>query len=262
VRVADHEGAPLVNHATRIAADLTYHIGQSPDRDTYLMAAATSLQAAVPGDVVVWTAVDMAAGPKTQTWFNPAITTFSERLHAAAVTGLPLAQHYFTHPDDTQPRRISECVSDRTWWSSRAYSEFFTHTGARFQMGMATILVANGCGCGWAVNRTLHDFTDTDIERAAILWPVLALLDQIFVTGTLCTRVTDQAEEIRQRSGLTQREHQMIKLAAQGLTTKQIARLTRVQPSTVAKHLENAYRKLDCNGRVNALNRARSLGLL
>lgn len=216
----------------------------------------------MPGDVVVYTAVDMVAGPRTRTWFEPSVAGFSEDMHAAVVEEYPLACHYFAHPDDVAPRRISDCVSNRAWRSSRAYTEFFERVGARHQLGIMTTCVDGNRGCGWAINRSTRDFTDDEVEWAMTLRPMLALLDRIYAAGTPCLRDGERQEEARQRTGLTPRQHDMIMLLAQGLSAKQIAKLRGIERCTVSKHLENAYRILGCHDRVSALNQARELGLL
>jgi DNA-binding NarL/FixJ family response regulator len=57
--------------------------------------------------------------------------------------------------------------------------------------------------------------------------------------------------------GLTARETEVLQLVGRGLTNKQAARLLEVKPSTVRKHLENAYRTyLDVGTRTAAIARA------
>jgi DNA-binding NarL/FixJ family response regulator len=53
----------------------------------------------------------------------------------------------------------------------------------------------------------------------------------------------------------------ILTLLAQGLTARQIATARRIGVRTVNKHLEHLYRKLDCNDRLQAVNKARQLGL-
>jgi DNA-binding CsgD family transcriptional regulator len=61
---------------------------------------------------------------------------------------------------------------------------------------------------------------------------------------------------------LTERETAVLDLVAAGLITVAIARRLGISPRTVAKHLEQAYRKLGANNRVSAVLRANSLGLI
>lgn len=61
---------------------------------------------------------------------------------------------------------------------------------------------------------------------------------------------------------LTAREQEVLQWMAQGLSTKEIARQMHISPETVKDHLSRLYEKLEARNRVEALERARSLGLL
>lgn len=61
---------------------------------------------------------------------------------------------------------------------------------------------------------------------------------------------------------LSPREQEVLEWMAQGLSTKEIARRLRISPETVKGHLLRIYEKLEARNRIEALERARSLGLL
>jgi DNA-binding NarL/FixJ family response regulator len=79
-------------------------------------------------------------------------------------------------------------------------------------------------------------------------------------------RRLDQGLEPRLRAPelpkLTTREQEVLQWMAQGLSTKEIARHLHISPETVKDHLVRLYEKLEARNRVEALERARSLGLL
>jgi DNA-binding NarL/FixJ family response regulator len=54
----------------------------------------------------------------------------------------------------------------------------------------------------------------------------------------------------------------VLHLLARGLSVKEMARLLHLSPDTVKDHLESLYGKLLAKNRVEALERARSLGFL
>jgi ATP/maltotriose-dependent transcriptional regulator MalT len=56
--------------------------------------------------------------------------------------------------------------------------------------------------------------------------------------------------------GLSQRETEVLSLIIQGNDNKTIATKINVQVSTVRKHLENIYRKLDVQSRTEAIAQA------
>ena len=63
-------------------------------------------------------------------------------------------------------------------------------------------------------------------------------------------------------TGLTQRELEVLSLAAEGLANKQIAQRLWVTPKTIKFHLSNVFRKLDVSNRTEATRQAQRLGLL
>ena len=62
--------------------------------------------------------------------------------------------------------------------------------------------------------------------------------------------------------GLSRRELEVLRLAAEGLTNQEIATRLFVSKRTVDMHVRNLLARLDCRSRVEAARRARSLGLL
>jgi LuxR family transcriptional regulator, maltose regulon positive regulatory protein len=61
---------------------------------------------------------------------------------------------------------------------------------------------------------------------------------------------------------LTRRELEVLRLLADGLGNQQIAARLHVETSTVRSHVKSIYAKLEATGRVQAVTRARALGLL
>ena len=61
---------------------------------------------------------------------------------------------------------------------------------------------------------------------------------------------------------LSEREHEVLTLIADGRSVPEIAQLFVVAPSTVKTHVKHIYRKLDVHNRVQAVARARKYGLL
>jgi LuxR family maltose regulon positive regulatory protein len=61
---------------------------------------------------------------------------------------------------------------------------------------------------------------------------------------------------------LSERELEVLRLIADGLSNHEIAERLIVGTGTVKTHINNIYRKLDVKSRTQALHRARELGLL
>jgi LuxR family maltose regulon positive regulatory protein len=70
------------------------------------------------------------------------------------------------------------------------------------------------------------------------------------------------AAERNQQDILTLRETAILKLVADGMANKEIARLLSISGNTVQTHLRNMYQKLQTTNRTHAVARAREQGLL
>jgi DNA-binding NarL/FixJ family response regulator len=61
------------------------------------------------------------------------------------------------------------------------------------------------------------------------------------------------------KNELTERECEVLKLLAKGMSRNEIATRLFVSPETVKKHLQNAYRKLKAKNKIEALRKMRWL---
>jgi LuxR family maltose regulon positive regulatory protein len=61
---------------------------------------------------------------------------------------------------------------------------------------------------------------------------------------------------------LTEREQEVLRLLADGISNKEIASRLVVAPSTVKQHLKNIYSKLEVHNRTQAVARGRELEIL
>ncbi len=63
----------------------------------------------------------------------------------------------------------------------------------------------------------------------------------------------DMEKEIAERTSLTEREKEMLRLLLQGKSNKEISALTYVSTDTVKSHLQNIYKKLGVKSRLEAV---------
>jgi DNA-binding NarL/FixJ family response regulator len=61
---------------------------------------------------------------------------------------------------------------------------------------------------------------------------------------------------------LSQREVQVLELAADAMSNRQIARSLDITEGTVKRHMGNIFRKLDSCSRIDSVNKARTFGLI
>jgi DNA-binding NarL/FixJ family response regulator len=71
-----------------------------------------------------------------------------------------------------------------------------------------------------------------------------------------------QRSDALARSGLTRREYEVLRLAAQGKTNPEIAESTGLTRNTVKTYLQSALHKLGARNRVEAIGKASEAGLL
>ncbi|MEO7196011.1 MAG: hypothetical protein ABIZ05_14545, partial [Pseudonocardiaceae bacterium] len=134
---------PILDHGVVMARtpltglDLSYHTDGLPDRNSYLTVASTCLSEALPGDLQAWGSVDLV-NPSVKGWFSEANAYRMPDVVDAVITEHPVVAHQLTHPDSEPVLRVSDCVSDRVFRSSRVYRELFVPVGARYQLTIAT----------------------------------------------------------------------------------------------------------------------------
>jgi DNA-binding NarL/FixJ family response regulator len=83
--------------------------------------------------------------------------------------------------------------------------------------------------------------------------------DAMGALGRMARRAREGADV---EAGLTARERQVLALLSGGLTIGQIATRLAISPRTVETHVAKLYRKLGVRGRVQAISRAATLGLV
>lgn len=77
--------------------------------------------------------------------------------------------------------------------------------------------------------------------------------------ATMARRAREASDLV---ASLTPREREVLELASQGLTMKQVGTRLGVSPRTVETHIAKLYRKLGVSTRVQAVARAAALGLV
>jgi DNA-binding CsgD family transcriptional regulator len=70
------------------------------------------------------------------------------------------------------------------------------------------------------------------------------------------------SENNNEKAGISQRELDVLQLLAKGLSNEEIAGRLFVSQNTVKTHLSNLYFKLDVKRRTQAVEKARSMGLI
>src|ERR1700733_6428854 len=154
-----------------------------------------------------------------------------------------------------EPAKISDFLSQERFHRLGLYSEFFRDIPVEYQIAFSLPDNQDGHLTAIALNRAGIDFSEDD---RAVLKALSAPLgnalrrarDRQSAGAALATAGADGL------AALTDREVQVLQLAARGRTNKAIARTFDVSPRTIAKHLEHIYRKLGVTSRAAAVYRA------
>lgn len=243
------------------AEELSYQLEGLPNRAQCIAAVWACLQTAIGGDQLGWAGIDLSAR-SSEYRTDPPVTVAERDLADQWLTEIPTIKHYSVHPEDAQPHRISDLTPPRLWASTPVYRELFRELGYRHQLVIPAAGRTHTQGSGWYLNRAGRDFSDGDLHVARSLRPVLRVLELAYPPPGPSGPGADLREEARVRAGLTPRELDVLSLLADGLTARQIATLRRISPRTVGKHLQHLYEKLNCHDRLQAVNKARTQGLL
>jgi DNA-binding NarL/FixJ family response regulator len=81
------------------------------------------------------------------------------------------------------------------------------------------------------------------------------------VTGWEDGLDTNGADELRRTASLTKREREVLRLLAEGVSTREIARRLHIAAHTVRSHIQSVFAKLEVHSRLEAVAIARRTGL-
>jgi DNA-binding NarL/FixJ family response regulator len=204
----------------------------------------------VGADSVLWTELGSTASLDLPPGSHPGrVIGYPEPL-LTAETALALEQHAPDSPlvchtrpgGDGRPIRRSDLQSARSFRSSGIYADVARKIDADEMLAMA--LKPGRLHVCVSLNRAGVDFTAADVDVTCLL-PLLT--HRVARLATAAQRATLALTE------LTERQQQVLRLAAEGLTDAAIGRRLDCSPRTVDKHLEHIYRKLGVSCRTAAV---------
>ena len=100
------------------------------------------------------------------------------------------------------------------------------------------------------------------IVLIALFFTALGLWAGARLTSSAVAPAFQQNTQAIAYLGLSARELEVLALVANGQSNKEIARSLHVSPNTVKTHLSKVYGKLDVQRRTQAVQKAKSLGLI
>ena len=170
----------------------------------------------------------------------------------------PLVNHYRATGDGAA-LRMSDLIDRRAFHRLGLYAEFFRLVPAEYQLAI-TVAAPGTAVVGIALNRARADFTDTERDLlAAVRGPLTAGLARAQARRSATDAMSRSAVAAWSGPAPTDRERAVLELVAEGRTNVAIAHALGISPRTVAKHLEQVYRKLGVANRAGAVHRAGGL---
>ncbi len=97
-----------------------------------------------------------------------------------------------------------------------------------------------------------HAMASTMAQEAVEIATTLGAARLVERASELVAPGGDATTEDRLPAGLTQREAEVLRLVAQGMTDAEVARVLSISPRTVGQHLRSIYNKLDVRSRTEA----------
>lgn len=152
---------------------------------------------------------------------------------------------YFTRTGDFRPRRMSDLLSPREWRSRELYNVAFSPY--QYELEVRIPSPRADYTRTFLFHAQKRDFAERDRVVLELLRPHLERLVDRF------------GRRAAQEAGLplTRREREILEWVERGKMNAEIAEILWLSPSTVRKHLENAYGKLGVHTRTAAVAQLR-----
>ncbi|WP_285113735.1 LuxR C-terminal-related transcriptional regulator [Leifsonia sp. fls2-241-R2A-40a] len=239
---------------TELALRLSYDLDGVTDREVFLDAVTASLEAMFPSESLGWVGLNPVSRDLeirgTGEAGNPEVLAAVNRnmyRHPQVLS--------YTSTSTMDPRRMSDIIGDRDWLNHPVFAETFAKWNLSTQLTIIVTPMTPNSWNGWAFNRYRRDYTDSEVEAAAAIQPVLVAFNRL-------TGLATPHPAIVERNPLTRRETEVLQLVGEGFTATAIGYILRISTSTVRKHVESAYMKLGQHDRVTAVTTAARLGII
>ncbi len=152
--------------------------------------------------------------------------------------------------------RVLRCVAlQQLGRSAEARTELLDLLPQAESAGRIRLLVERGPVMHALLRETLPHITDSNVRQHAER--ILAAFDPVTIPSSAIKPAAQPLID-----SLSERECEVLRLVAEGLSDRQIADRLVLAVGTVKRHLNNVYGKLGVNSRTQALARARDIGLL
>lgn len=166
-----------------------------------------------------------------------ALSDLGEAVQAACRT-YPLRD--VDHSSSAEPLRISDLASTRAFRKTAWHSLVMRPLCFEHEVKLWLPASPRRARCFSLLRGHGRDFDAREVALLRLIRPYLA-------------RLRTRWERAPRPAQLTEREHDVLELVAQGLTNREVARRLVVAPTTVRTHLEHIYEKLGVRTRAGAV---------
>jgi DNA-binding CsgD family transcriptional regulator len=201
----------------------------------------------VPSDIAVLNVIEPAAATALRPAVDPPDADFPEGME---ILGAYAHQNPLIRARRLGAHKWSDFLTRRQLHRLDIYALLYGPTSVEYQMAFTLPSPADTV-IGFVLNRLRPDFSERD---RAVLNAVHPFVRSAYERVTAGPQLRSARE-----LGLTDRQGEILRLVAAGLTNTQIARRLHVTERTVGKHLENVYARLDVTSRTAAVARATGL---
>jgi PAS domain S-box-containing protein len=164
--------------------------------------------------------------------------------------------------DECGPVCSADCTVQQAVRRHHPVGNFDLHieTASGRQWCNVSVLIADGANS--TLPHSIHIVRQIDVRKRLEL-----LVRDFVVTGTglsdeQATTLISSAHAPARETELSEREREVLKLLARGVTTTTVAEQLHISRTTVNNHVRHILRKLDAHTRLEAIRRAEHAGLI
>ena len=238
----------LSTSALRAGLALVREVQEAPNLDAYRRRV-LGLRHLIPCDAIGYNEVNLESG-ETLALLDPSEAAFEGGVETFARLAYqhPVIQ-YHSETGDPRARAISDFLSQEELHSLDLYQLVYKRMGAEDQLSFI-LPGPPGIIVGIAMNRSTRGFSALERELIELVRPHLS---QAILDAHMRESFDPAATERLRELGLTDRQAEVMRLLADGLSAPELAERLHISPHTARHHIANIYAQLGVSSRAAAV---------
>lgn len=238
----------LSTSALRAGLALVREVQEAPNLGEYRRRV-LGMRHLIPCDAIGYNEVDLESG-ETLALLDPSEAAFEGGLEAFARLAHqhPVIQ-YHAETGDPRAHAISDFLSQEELHSLELYQLVYKRMGAEDQLSFM-LPGPPGIIVGIAMNRSTRGFSPLERELIELVRPHLS---QAILDAHMRESFDPAATERLRELGLTERQAEVMRLLADGLSAAELAERLHISPHTARHHIANIYARLGVSSRAAAV---------